>query len=356
MDLSKAFDCISHKLLIAKFRSYGLSMSACHLLTSYLRDRTQRVKLGNTKSKWLHVDKGSAQGSILGPFCYNVFTNDMLSIVSDNIEIYNYADDNTVICSGYEYEDIKAELMLNVDKIIDWFRDNHMKVNPDKFQCIVFGNVVNPGTFIINGNIVRPEETVKLLGGHIDNKLDFGHHVSHIFQKAGKQVNVLSRLSRVLNESNKLLLYSSFISCYFNYCCVLWHFCNNSDTLKIEKLQEKALRYSMLDFKSPYQQLLHNCGKSTLFLQRLQKLMEVIYRILNGLYPSYLNDIITVEELQHLRCRSRLFIPPFSTVRYGKKSLSYLSPVLWNSLGNDIKQCDVLTAFKKRIKLWKGPT
>ena len=51
-----------------------------------------------------------------------------------------------------------------------------------------FGNVVNPGTFIINGNIVRPEETVKLLGVHIDNKLDFGHHVSHICQKAGKQV------------------------------------------------------------------------------------------------------------------------------------------------------------------------
>ena len=50
----------------------------------------------------LDIDKGSAQGSILGPFCYNVFTNDMLSIESDNIEIYNYADDNTVICSSYE--------------------------------------------------------------------------------------------------------------------------------------------------------------------------------------------------------------------------------------------------------------
>ena len=60
--------------------------------------------------------------------------------------------------------------------------------------------------------------------------------------------------------------------------------------LKIEKLQEKALRYSTLDFKSPYKQLLYNCGKSTLFLQRLQKLMEVIYRILNGLYP--LNHIL----------------------------------------------------------------
>ena len=97
-------------------------MSACHLLTSYLRDRTQRVKLGNTKSKCLHIGKGSAQGSILGPFCCNVFTTDMLSFISDNIEIYNYADDNTVICSGYDYEDVKNDLMLKVDKIIEWFR------------------------------------------------------------------------------------------------------------------------------------------------------------------------------------------------------------------------------------------
>ena len=81
-----------------------------------------------------------------------------------------------------------------------------MKVNPDKCQCIVFGKVVNPGTFITNDTVVRPEEKVKLLGVHIDNKLDFGHHVSHICQKAGKQVNVLGRLSRVLSESNKLLL------------------------------------------------------------------------------------------------------------------------------------------------------
>ena len=66
----------------------------------------------------------------------------------------------------------------------------------------------------------------------------------------------------------------------------------------------------MLDFKSPYQQLLHNCGKSTLFSQRLQKLMEVIYRILNGFYPSYLNNSITVEELQHLRCQSSVLVKP----------------------------------------------
>ena len=74
--------------------------------------------------------------------------------------------------------------MLNVDKIIEWFQDNHMKVNPDKCQCIVFGKGVNPGTFLIDGNVVRPEERGKLLGVHIDNKLNFGHHVSHIMPES----------------------------------------------------------------------------------------------------------------------------------------------------------------------------
>ena len=240
------------------------------MLTSYLRDRTQRVKFGDTKSKWLHIDKGSAQGSIglLGPFCYNVFTNDMMSIVSDNIEIYNYADDNTVICSGCEYEDVKAELMLNVDKIIEWFRDNHMKVNPDKFHCIVFGNVVNPGTFIINGNIVRPEEKVKLLGVHIDNKLDFGHHVSHIYTR--KLANKLR-----FWVSNKLLLYSSFMSCYFNYCCVLWHFCTITPIhLKLKSCKRRLYDILCLISKSPYQQLLHNCGKSSYFYNDCKSLWK----------------------------------------------------------------------------------
>ena len=118
MDLSKAFDCISHKLLIYKFRAYGRLLPACDLLTSYLRDRTQRVKIVNVKGEWLHIGKGSAQGSIMGPFCYNVFTNDMLTILNDNIEIYNYADDNTLICTGYNYDEVKMDLLVAVDKVI----------------------------------------------------------------------------------------------------------------------------------------------------------------------------------------------------------------------------------------------
>ena len=144
MYLSKAFHCIPHKLLIAKFRAYGMSEAACRLMASNLRDRKQRVKIGNEKGEWLHVCKGTtAQGSILGPFCYNVFTNDLLSVINGNTDIYNYADDNTLICSGYNYDNVKRELISSVEKVMVWFEENYMQVNPNKFQCIFFGKVFN---------------------------------------------------------------------------------------------------------------------------------------------------------------------------------------------------------------------
>ena len=73
MDLSKAFDCLPRCLTICKLHSYGVSREACTLIASYLRDRKQRIKLGSTKSEWTELLKGIPQGSILGPFIFNVF-------------------------------------------------------------------------------------------------------------------------------------------------------------------------------------------------------------------------------------------------------------------------------------------
>ena len=313
MDLSKAFDCLPHKLLLSKFKAYGMSPSACRLLSSYLKE-------------WQHVSKGAAQGSIMGPFCFNVFTNDLRNTFDDKVEIYNYADDNTLISTGYNYED--------VHKVISWFEDNHMAVNP----IIVFGNVAKPGTFTIKGNALLPTDNVKLLG-------------LQICEKAGRQVQVLSRLNRVLNKSSKLLLYNSFIECYFAYCCVIWHFCGNAGTIKVDRIQEKALRHCTLDFSSSYTQLLRACDKSTLYTTRLRKITELAYRILNEIYPTYLSDFIQLKECRDLRAIIRLSLPKVNTVKHGKASLLHLTPMLWNSLNNDVKTSNTLSLFKHRVKV-----
>ena len=92
MDLSKAFDCLPHGLIIEKLAAYGLSDSACSLLQSYLSDRKQMVKLGHCKSILLSIIKGVPQGSILGPLLFNVFLNDIFYFVKKcgicNVLIY----------------------------------------------------------------------------------------------------------------------------------------------------------------------------------------------------------------------------------------------------------------------------
>ena len=101
-DLSKAFDCLPHRLLLAKLHAYGVDKKACTLIMSYFKDRKQRVKLMDSRSEWLPLVKGAPQGSLFGSFMYNVFSNDFLCLIVESCfgDIFNYADDNSVLSCG----------------------------------------------------------------------------------------------------------------------------------------------------------------------------------------------------------------------------------------------------------------
>ncbi len=96
MDLSKAFDAMPHDILVAKLYTYGMSQETLTLLASYLRNRKQRVMVGNCKRNWEPLSKGVPQGSIMGPILFNLFLSDIVLFIK-NSSLTNYADDNTLI-------------------------------------------------------------------------------------------------------------------------------------------------------------------------------------------------------------------------------------------------------------------
>ena len=103
MDLSKAFDCIPHDLLVAKLHAYGLSEDTVTFIYSYLKRRKQGVKINNTESLFQILLSGIPQGSILGPILFNIFINDLFLFLED-VDLANFADDNTIYTANKNIE------------------------------------------------------------------------------------------------------------------------------------------------------------------------------------------------------------------------------------------------------------
>ena len=257
MDLSKAFDCLPHDILLDKLSAYGMSTDSVSLLESYLSSRKQQIKINGILSSWSDIQKGIPQGSILVPLLFNVFINDIFYFVKKGT-LYNYADDNTLSYGHPDFNVLTSVLESESNVLINWFKVNKMQANPDKFQVLAVGKKTFDKNMkiCIQNSTLSCEETVKLLGIEIDYQLNFDIHISSICRKASQQLNILKRLGRYLDRLSKLTIFHTFILSNFNFCPLAWHFCTDKNSKKLEKVQERALRFVYDDYTSSYINLL----------------------------------------------------------------------------------------------------
>ena len=104
-DLSKAFDCIRHDLLLAKLQAYGMDFGSLNYMFNYLSNRKQRVRINNEFSEWEDIKYGVPQGSILGPLLFNIYIADLFTF-DDTCNIINYADDNSPFACENTIEEV----------------------------------------------------------------------------------------------------------------------------------------------------------------------------------------------------------------------------------------------------------
>ena len=138
MDLSKAYDCIPHDLIIVKLSAYGVDNFSLFFIYNYLSNRKQRVKINDSFSDYVSISLGVPKVQYWAPY--------FLTFLSD---LCNFADDNSLCTSSKLLCHLISILKQDIVDILFWFKINQMVANPAKFQVMFMGTKEAVENFVI---------------------------------------------------------------------------------------------------------------------------------------------------------------------------------------------------------------
>ena len=206
------------------------------------------------------------------------------------------------------------------------------KTNPDKFKSIIIqksNQTSKSKQFLIGNDVVEVDSSIKLLGTHLDDQLNFNLHISNICKSASKQLNALVRLKWFLGFEERKVLTNRFLLSNFNYCPVIWSMSPAKSLNTDENLQKQALLFVHNDCRCSYEELLKKSGKSTVNVPSYRTLCIEIFKTLNDINPSFIKDIFKLRmKNRPTREKYKLYleIPKSNQVRFEIKSLRFLRP------------------------------
>ena len=203
-----------------------------------------------------------------------------------------------------------------------------------------------------NADIIS-SKSMKILGIELDSNLNFNDHVKNICIKSAYQINALKRVGKYLTIEGRLEIYKAFVRSNFSYCPLIWLFCGKRNSQKLEKLQERVLRFVYNDNETVYNELLLRANMLSLSMYRLRFLAIEVYKSVSNLNPKFINDMFTERPLKYdLRDSNLVHQPKFKTFKYGYRSFRYYGAKLWNSLPSSLKCEKDIANFKRSLSKW----
>ena len=147
--------------------------------------------------------------------------------------------------------------------------------------------------YLVDGQTIQNSDTFKLLGVTFDSHLTFLPHATKMCKSVNQRTNALNRIRNNLSQEKASQLGNSFILSIFNYCPIIWMFCNKTANSLIDRTHKRALRVIHNDPLISYEDVLMYTGSKYLHTRNLEILMVEVYKSLNSLNPTFMFGIFT---------------------------------------------------------------
>ena len=345
IDLSKAFDTVSHAALLNKLDQFGICNQEKAFFVDYLFNRWQYVQYKSASSTSQPVYNGVPQGSILGPLLFIIHFNDAEQQLI-KCKMITYADDTIIYFHSNDIKAIERTISAEFTYLSNWLTDNELilNMNKGKTEIMIFGTQKRLAKADLQLNIMFQSTTVnstcsyKYLGIEVDPSLNLCAHFQHVYKTASSRLRLLRRIRPYLTKTAAIRIYEAFILSKIMYCSLTNYFHQPYRQDLLSSLESRAKGIVNTGDKFP-----------SIKQKQKKKVCKLVRECLDGRNDIFYNYFHVIRHEKRTRNNNCLLRIPKIKLESTKKSFYFNGVLTYNLLPYEIRLESNFNVFKKKL-------